>query len=46
MSAANSLIESSKIRNLFAEMNEYDAALVNFNNFLPGDMDNVSDYWG
>ena len=49
VSAANSLIESSKIRNLFAEMNEYDAALVNFNNFynlLPGDMDNARDYWG
>ncbi|MBL6621739.1 MAG: prepilin-type N-terminal cleavage/methylation domain-containing protein [Rickettsiales bacterium] len=49
VSAGNSLIESAKIKNLFAEMNEYDSALVNFNNFynlLPGDMDNARDYWG
>ncbi len=49
VSAGNSLIESAKIRNLFAEMNEYDAALVNFNTYyevLPGDMSNARSYWG
>jgi prepilin-type N-terminal cleavage/methylation domain-containing protein len=49
VTAGNSLIESSKIRNLYAEMNQYDAALTNFNthyNALAGDMINATSYWG